>query len=180
MEPSTATRSDEDRARADTAFLVGSWNRLEVLEAVAAEPLPRSELGDTVDVSRVTLSRILSDLEARGWLAREGDTYQATRAGTYVASELRRLLANLRTLNHLGENISWLRLEELDFDLAHLQDADVITPNWDDFSAQTTRLVELVSNCTAIRGLGTGLDREFMKAVSDETMEGSLAVDLAP
>lgn len=178
MERPTAARGEVDRARADTAFLAGSWNRLDVLEAVAAEPRTRAALLETVDVSRVTLSRILSDLESRGWLAQEGDTYEATTAGAYVASEVDQLLANLGTLNLLGENISWLRLEEFGFDLAHLDDADVITPSWDDFSAQTSRLIDLVSDCTSIRGIGTGLDRAFMKAVHAETLDGSLEVDL--
>jgi predicted transcriptional regulator len=88
------------------------------------------------------------------------------------------MLENIQTLKHLGENVTWIRLDQFDFDLSNLRDADVITPTWDDFSAQTSTLVDLVYQCTHISGIGTGLDREFMKAVGDATLDGDLSVEL--
>lgn len=167
-----------DQAREALSFLAGSWNRLEVLGAIAESPRTRAELRDLVDVSRVTLSRILADLEDRGWVTRETDGYRTTRSGTVVAGEIGGTLANLRTLERLGENVSWIRLEEFDFPLARLADAEIITPTWDDFSAQTSMLVDLVYRCERIRGLGTGMDREFMRAIGDATLNGDLSVEI--
>lgn len=159
-------------------FLVGSRNRFHVLESVSERPRARDELRELTGASRVTLSRILSDLESQGWVRRDAEGYVSTRAGRFVASELGRLLENLDGLEHLGENVTWVRLDQFDFDLSHLRDADVIMPTWDDFSAQTRTLIELAYDCTAIRGIGTGLDPAFMKAVGDATLSGDLTVEL--
>lgn len=165
-------------ARADVTFLVSSWNRYDVLRSVVSAPRPRDELRDTVGVSRVTLSRILSDLEARGWVTRRDEGYEATRAGSIVAAELTDFVASVRSLNRLGEHAEWIRLEAFDFDLARLEDAELITPSWDDRSAQTGRIVELVAESRHVRAVGTGLDRTVVKAVCDATIDGDLSVEL--
>ncbi|MFW6152835.1 MAG: helix-turn-helix transcriptional regulator [Halobacteriota archaeon] len=173
-EARTADRS----ARDDIEFLAGSWNRLEVLSAIADEPTSRADLRDRTAVSRVTLSRILSDLEARGWIARPDGEYEATATGAYLCEEVTRLLENVRTLNRLGENVEWMRLGQFDFDLRHLDDADLIMPTWDDFSAQTRQLVDRVYESTSIRGVGTGLDREFTRALLDATRNHGVSLEL--
>ncbi len=165
-------------ARDDIEFLVSSWNRLDVLAAIMDEPKTRGELREAMSVSRVTLSRILSDLETRGWIARAASQYEATKAGEYVASDVIRLIENVRALNRLGENIDWIRLDEFDFDLSCLQTADIIMPSWDDFSAQTRALVDLVYESATLKGIATGLDREFMQALADATTTGELSLEL--
>lgn len=165
-------------ARADVQFLVRSWNRLDVLQSVATAPRPRDDLRDAVGVSRVTLSRILSDLEARGWVTRREEGYEATRSGSIVAAELTDFLATLRAIDRLGAHAERFRLEAVDFDLARLEDAELITPTWDDVSARTGRLVELVSESRHVRAVGTGLDRTVVQAVCDATIDGDLAVEL--
>lgn len=166
------------QARDDIGFLVSSWNRLDVLEAIADEPKSRAELREIMSVSRVTLSRILSDLETRGWITRPDSKYEATKAGDYMASELTQLIENVRALNRLGENVDWIQLDQFAFDLSCLQDADIIMPTWDDFSAQTRMLVDLVYESATIKGIATGLDREFMRALADATKTGELSLEL--
>lgn len=165
-------------ARKDIEFLASSWNRLDVMDALSDQPRTRDELREITPVSRVTLSRILSDLEARGWIARQDDSYETTSAGQFVADNMSRLLDNVQTLNRLGENVEWIRLDQFDFDLNCLQDANLIMPSWDDFSAQTRTLVDLVYESSTIKGIGTGLDREFMRALADATLNGDLSLDL--
>lgn len=173
-EPSPTTRAP----REDLEFLASSWNRLDVLEAVLEEPKPRAELRDITPVSRVTLSRILSDLEDREWIVRQETGYEATSAGQFMAEAVTGLLNNIRTLHRLGENIEWINLEQFDFELSCLADADVITPTWDDFSAQTRQLIDLVYETSTLKGIGTGLDREFIRAVVDATVGGDLSTEL--
>ncbi len=165
-------------AQDDIEFLVSSWNRLEVLTEIANAPTTRNDLRERIDVSRVTLSRILADLEDREWIRRTNDHYEATKSGTFVSTELTRLVDNLRTLDCLGETVDWLHVNEFEFDLRHLRDATVITPTWDDFTAQTTTIIEQVSESTRIRAIGTGLDREFFHMVGDATSTGDLDLEL--
>lgn len=178
MASTEETTEMTEAARDDLEFLASSWNRFDVLSALVDGPRSRDELRDISPVSRVTLSRILSDLEDRGWIARQEAGYETTTAGKFVADEVTRLLDNVRTLNRLGENVEWIRLDQFDFDLSCLDDANIIMPSWDDFSAQTTTIVELVYETSVLKGIGTGLDREFIKAVVDATLGGDLSPEL--
>lgn len=162
----------------DVAFLSRSSSRVEVLQAASQAPRTRHELRELTGGSRVTVNRILDDLEDRGWLDRENGRIEATAQGACVAEEIRRLLNNLQTLNSLGEHVNWIQLDQFDFDLCELQDATVVTPTWDDFGAYTNTLVELVYESTAIRAIGTGLHREFVQALADATITGDLSLEL--
>jgi len=165
-------------AQDDIEFLVSSWNRLDVLNEIASAPKTRNDLKERTEVSRVTLSRILADLEDREWIRRPNDHYEVTKTGRFVATELTRLVDNLRTLDNLGETVDWLHINEFEFDLRHLQEATVTTPTWDDFTAQTTTITEQVAESTRVCGIGTGLDREFFRMVGDETTTGDLELEL--
>lgn len=178
MASSTEESDTATDARDDIEFLTSSWNRLDVLERIADEQTTRNELRDSVSVSRVTLSRILSDLETRNWIEKQNATYEATSTGAFLAAEVSRLLDNVRTVNRLGDNVEWIQLDQFDFDLHRLADADVIMPTWDDFSAQTRTLVDMVYESSSIKGIGTGLDREFMRALADATINGDLSLEL--
>jgi predicted transcriptional regulator len=174
------TELPESRGNAqdDIEFLVSSWNRLDVLAEIADAPKTRNDLKERTEVARVTLSRILADLEDREWIRRNNDHYEATKTGRYVATELTRLVENLGTLDHLGEAVDWLDINQFEFDLRHLQEATVVTPTWDDFTAQTTTIIEQVEASTRIRGIGTGLDREFFHMVGEATTTGDLELEL--
>lgn len=178
MERSDTTESAKQAAREDIEFLASSWNRLDVLEAIAVEPRTRADLKDRTAVSRVTLSRILADLEDRDWIARYNDHYEATPGGEFVASEAIRMLDNIGTASELSSIMEWLPIARFDFDLARLRDATIITPTYDNFTAQSERLVDLVYESNRIRGIGTGLDHEFMRALWEASVNGNLELEL--
>lgn len=162
----------------DVAFLARSESRTSVLEAITESPRARHELRELTGASRVTVNRILDDLEDRNWIVRENGRCEPTPLGTVVAEEFTRLLDNLGTLDHLGDHVNWMHIDRFDFDLHRLRDATVITPTWDDFAAYTNTLIDLVYDSTAIRAIGTGLHREFVKALADATINGDLSLEL--
>jgi predicted transcriptional regulator len=165
-------------AHDDVAFLASSWNRFDVLEAVSEGPQTRTELKQQTDVSRVTLSRILADLEEREWIRREADRFEATARGTVIAMEVSRLLDDVLMAEDLGTALKWLPTEQFDFELRHLRDATIITPDQKDLTAPTRKLVNLAHQCTRIRGIPTGITHEFIAALRDETATGDLSLDL--
>lgn len=162
----------------DVAFLARSASRVTVLEAISGSPRARHELREATGASRVTVNRILDDLEARGWIVHDDGTYEPTPLGAVVAEEFTRLLDNLETLDHLGEHVNWMHIDRFEFDLRRLRDATVVTPTWDDFAAYTNTLIDLVYDSTAIRAIGTGLHREFVKALADASINGDLSLEL--
>jgi len=82
-------------------FLTRSSNRVAVLDALTEAPQNRDRLQERTGVSRVTLHRILTDVETMDWVERDGRTYRATRLGTLVTEEFGELHRLLRTVDDL-------------------------------------------------------------------------------
>lgn len=161
----------------DVSFLVRSSNRLAVLEAVREGPRPRHELRAVADASRVTLSRILGDLEDRGWVVRTGDGYEATPEGAVVAREVRRLFANLEAVGDLSLALQWLPVDLFDFDLAALSGATVVTPTDRDLTATVTWMGRRVRGARRVRNVATGVSAEVVDAYLDAAARGDRAIE---
>jgi predicted transcriptional regulator len=112
----------------DVAFLVRSPNRGAVLTTLATSAADRAELRERVGVSRVTVGRITTDLERRGWVERIGTEYRATRAGRVVAAAYERFLATVDTTRRLDPLLEFLPVESFEFALTELADAEVVAP----------------------------------------------------
>lgn len=178
MCPGEELSTGRSTAREDVGFLTSSWNRFDVLEAVSQTSRSRDELLERIDVSRVTLSRILSDLESRDWITRRSNRFEATADGVFVADEVSRLLDNLTTADELGRAIEWLPTDQFDFDVKHLRDVTIITPDQEDLTAPTRKLIDLAHRCSRIRAIPTGITHEFIAALRDATVDGDLSVEL--
>lgn len=165
------------KAHDDIEFLASSWNRLDVLEALTDTPRTRDELKELTDVSRVTLSRILSDLEERGWITREAGQFEATTNGAVVASEVSGVLDTMVTANELGTALEWLPIDQFDFDLEHLRDMTIITPDHEDLNAPTQTLIDLVYQSTRIRAILTAINHEAIAALQDATATGDRSLE---
>lgn len=157
-------------------FLVGSWNRFEVLNALGTTPRTRDELRGITGVSRSTLSRILSDLTDRGWIHRYNDEYEATPKGAIVASEIKGFVDNIETAEELDVALEWLPPEMLGFDLANLADATVLTPTPEDHTNPIRRLVEHISSTTEMRIVATGVTHEAVDAICRAGIAGDLTL----
>lgn len=127
----------------DVAFLTRSPNRGAVLRALAADARDRAELREVVGASRVTVGRITTDLEQRGWVERDGTAYRATKAGRVVAAAYERFLSTVDSTRRLDPVLEFLPVEAFDFDLAALADAEVVAPTPTAPGAHLARLREL-------------------------------------
>jgi predicted transcriptional regulator len=153
-------------------YLARSPSRLEVLDAIHQDPRTRTELKELTDVSRVTLSRILANFEDRGWIERTNGGYEATSRGSFVATELTGLLANIQTLDHLDGVMEWLPTEEFDFELTCLRDADVSTSSWGDHTAQIRHVAESIPGSDRIVATASGVSRDVIDALWETTVNG--------
>lgn len=153
-------------------YLARSPSRVRVLDALYEAPKERHELAEVTDVSRVTLSRILANLEGRDWIERTNGRYEATERGAFVAAELTRLLANMETFEELDGAMEWLPTEQFDFDLTRLRDAEVTTSSWSDHTASIRRVADVIREADRIRGTASGVSREVLGALRDATVEG--------
>ncbi|WP_336361109.1 helix-turn-helix transcriptional regulator [Haladaptatus sp. ZSTT2] len=121
-----------DHPLADIEFLARSTNRVVVLDTLATRPCTRDELIDATGASRVTLGRILTDLQTRGWIRKDGNEYRATSIGRLVATQFNELIETTETANKLHDIIQWLPADEFDFPLTCLHDATIIRPSQSD------------------------------------------------
>ncbi|TYL37886.1 hypothetical protein CV102_14245 [Natronococcus pandeyae] len=112
----------------DIAFLANSANRVAVLEALTTGAHHRDELRERVDVSRVTLARILDDFEDRRWIERTGQTCRATPLGAWVSEAFAELRETMTSEHRLREVLPWFPAEQVSFDVRCLRDADIVTP----------------------------------------------------
>lgn len=169
-------------------YLSRSPSRLKVLKAIQEKPRSRRTLREMTDVSRVTLSRMLDTFEDRGWVKRTNGEFKLTSEGSYVASELARLVGNFNTLNELDGAMEWLPVEEFDFDLACLSDAEVTTSDWRDHTAQIRRTADVIHGSERIVGTASGMSRDVVEALWETTMNDdasfeaiydSMAIDIA-
>lgn len=155
-------------------FLARSESRVRILDAIHLQPRTRNELKELTDASRFTLSRTLADFEDRGWIERAGKRYETTGKGAVIAAEFDAMLRNLDAAESLDGTLDWLQVEEFDFDLARLEDAEVITPSPADHTAHVRRPADLFGRSDRIRTIATGVARENIEAIRRATVAGDL------
>lgn len=166
----------------DVEFLARSESRLKVLDLIRTAPRTRDDLKEATDVSRVTLSRILGELEDRDWIERTDHRYEATPRGAFVAAEFTQLLANMEAAEELDDVLWWLPTERLGVDLECLRDAEISVQSRSDHTAAIRQVAALVHDGDRVRGAATGVSREVIAAFRDLTVErdGSLELILEP
>lgn len=109
----------------DLSFLMGSENRMRVLETIADQPHTQEELVDSVGTSEVTIGRILDDLLERGWIERHNDRYMPTILGTAVSSDILSLESTISVAQQYRPITTYFSRSELDFDPRLLADAEM-------------------------------------------------------
>lgn len=110
----------------DVSYLARSENRIEVLEALAAGRKGRAALEAETGASRVTVGRILAELDRRGWIVATEDGFDVTAVGRAVAEEVGRLRETLAAADVLEPMAESLPPEFLTVDIRRLVDAEIV------------------------------------------------------
>ncbi|WP_255171524.1 helix-turn-helix transcriptional regulator [Natrononativus amylolyticus] len=168
----------------DAAFLANSANRVAVLEALTERSLRRDELLDRLDLSRVTLARILSDLESRHWVERSGHTWAATPLGVWVSEEFNGLLETIAEERRLRAIVPWFPADRVPFDVRSLREATIVVPTRNDITAHVQRSAICLRTARRVRVLSAQTAPSFIEATRDaaadhaQRFEGVLTRDL--
>jgi predicted transcriptional regulator len=164
----------------DIRFLADSENRFTALEALAAGPRSRSELGDATQASKATISRLLSDFEDRGWVARDGHRYALTPLGEYVASAFVDLYDHMATASDLRDLLPWFPLGELDveFDFEALTGAEITAATPDNPMAPVARVLDIERESARTKTLADRLPEACIKARHDAVVGGTQTCEL--
>ena len=162
-----------DTALDDIAFLANSDNRVAVFEELVEGPEERDEIVDQVDASRVTIARILRELEAREWITRSGQESTVTPLGEWAYEEFTRLVDEMEAQNRLREAMQWLPPDLLTFDVRCLRDAELILVDETDATALIRRIIDFHRSGDRIRGIA----RESAPALIENQWELTVQED---
>jgi predicted transcriptional regulator len=162
----------------DISFLANSENRVAVFESVVEAPRSHNELREEIDASRVTIARILRELEARDWIEHTGQTYRVTPLGDWVCDEFTRLLDELAAEHRLREVVEWLPTDLLPFDIRCLRDAEIIIQEESDTTALIRRIVDFHRSGERVRGVARGAAPVFIENHWELSVQGNTRVEL--
>lgn len=152
------------------AFLLRSENRLSVLEVLSQTASERWELQRETDAPRSTLARVLTELEERGWVERDGTEYRATVTGRLIADELLETMEAIETIERVERVLEELPTEIRPPDASVLSGARVTVTKPGSPLGPVRRFEELLEasetlreyNVTALgRASGRGVDETF-------------------
>lgn len=137
------------------AFLARSEHRIHVLALLNDRPRTRNELRDAVSVTRVTLSRILRDLEEREWITKRGSEngYALTTFGELVYRDVDRLLATVSVGREYHEVIERLPTEWFGFDPRCLADGALVGTESADPLAGARIVANAIRDASSFRSL---------------------------
>lgn len=144
-----------DAAVEAVAFLARSEHRVRVLELLAERARTRTELTDATGATRVTLSRVLGDLEDRGWIRRPtGDGgYALTDLGELVFADFRRLLGTVSVGQRYPDIVERLSTDWFGFELRHLADADLVASESADLLSAARAVATAIGRAETVRAV---------------------------
>jgi predicted transcriptional regulator len=166
----------------DIAFLANSENRVQIFELIVEAPRNRTEIDDQVDASRVTIARILNELDARDWITQSGQECAVTPLGAWVYDEFTGLVDEIEAGHRLRDAIQLIPTDLLTFDVRCLRDAEIIPLEESDPTAVTRRIVEFHRSGDRIRGVARVAAPVFIKNQWELTVHGDtrLALVITP
>ena len=163
-----------DPAQDTVAFLAQSENRVSVLEALATAPRTRRRLLDELSISRVTLGRILRELEERRWIVRSGRRYEITPLGELVIDEFLDLLETMDVEVRLRNVMAWFPTDLVTFDVRELRDAEIVVPSPGDLTVHVRRAAECYRTAERARVLTYQVGLPVLEAIREATVENDL------
>lgn len=109
-------------------FLTGSAVRWQLLLALAEEPRDFGALREDLDAPQSTLSRNLTKLAEEGWVRERTDrTYRLTALGEFFVERFQPMEDVMTVVDRLSEYPDAFPVDEWDFDVARLADADYVS-----------------------------------------------------
>lgn len=150
----------------EIAFLARSDHRVAVLEALTGGRRDRHDLRATTGASSPTMGRVLSDFEARRWVVRNGQTYELSRLGEFVADRFFTLRAAMEIEHTLRDVWQWLPREMEGFRVEAFADAVVSYPGPGYPYEPVERLTQLIEDTERLRGF----DSIVFKSINNEAV----------
>lgn len=166
------TRSDEE-----IAFLANSENRVSLLECLTTDAHSRDVLQDRLDVSRVTLARILDELAEREWIDQRGQVAKITPLGSWVLEEYLSFRDMMAAERRLREVAPWFPNDPYGFHLRHLADAEITIVSRANASAPLSKHVKQFAEGGQFWSFSFAITRLFLETCWRHVCDGSVTFE---
>ena len=150
----------------DIEFLARSEHRVTALAALARRPQSRADLRAITGVSQSTIGRTLREFEERRWISRDGQHYEATQLGAFVAAGMWELIDRVETEQTLRDVWQWLPTEASGFTIQMISDAVVTVAEADNPYCPVNRFLSLLRETDQFRFVG--FDLALLEPCKDE------------
>ncbi|ELY96132.1 putative DNA binding protein [Natrialba chahannaoensis JCM 10990] len=148
----------------DIAFLANSENRVALLRCLTDGPHARDGLMTKVNVSRVTLGRILDELDERNWISQKGQVCNITPLGAWVHEEYQAFSEMMTAERTLREVFQWFPDEEYGFHISELADAEITAVSRANASAPLSQHVRLFEDGGQFWSFSFAITRLFLES----------------
>ncbi len=161
----------------DIAFLANSANRVALLRCLREGPHARDGLMTKVGVSRVTLGRILDELEERNWITQRGQVATITSLGAWVLEEYQTFSDMMAAERSLREVFHWFPDEPYGFHISELADAEITAVSRANASAPLSQHVRLFEDGGRFWSFSFAITRLFLESCWRHVMNESITFE---
>lgn len=151
-------------ALTDIAYLARSENRVRVLDALVDGSLRRDALREQTGLPRQTLSRILDELDARGWVDDDHARLTATPLGAYVLREFEQLRDRLTAAKGVADALQYLPEDAAALGVEPYLGSEVVYAQPGDPLSTIRRAIEGIERYSDVRVLAGAVTTETLGA----------------
>lgn len=138
----------------DVEFLARSEHRVNALGALAAGPQRRGDLRAAIGASNATVGRLLGEFDRRTWVKRDGEQYELTPLGAFIADGFFDLVERFETERSIRDIWQWFPTD-LGFTIEMFSGATVTLQDEHNPYCPNRRYAELVETAASLREMGT-------------------------
>lgn len=161
------------------AFLARSTQRVRILEALHCESHDLRDLRDEVDIPRSTLRDNLDRMLELGWIEEiERRAYRTTTLGCIAIEIFDEHQTLMETAERLAPFLERVPREDVDIDLRHLSEAEVVPPEPGRPYAPDEYFVELLEGSHELRGFSPVVGRITVDAIKRRVEAEQLRIDI--
>lgn len=152
-------------------FLTSSKNRVVVLRALTEGTVEAPELRRELGMPRSTFRRVLSELQERKYVEKNGSRYAATPLGEYVEEHFSDYTSKMDTVERLSEFYEHVPTSEIDIDFETLAESNVILSESYNPHAPVERFLDALDQGGELNGLAPVISNVYTQAYRNVLLE---------
>lgn len=161
----------------DIRHLASSPKRVRLLTYLQDTEADRKTILTETEIAPSTLSRILTGFRDRGWIIRNGRTYQLSSFGRQLADQYTTLIDIVELNQKLHQVREWLPVEEMDIDIEHFENATLTISTPIRPTDTVARAVAITRTASEMRFLANAVAPQIVAGAADRVFQNELTIE---